>query len=116
MTLAGANSIETSDITSINAHRPEAFYFIRDRAHLLTSWVHNDVVGDFTDFPEGRFGRCETHDDNYAHKIPGACLFNGGRTGYSVKVIHGAHLRSEGLQYGGANQTGSILNPPPENW
>lgn len=96
--------------------RSEAYWYARDRAHMLTSWVHNDVVGKFDSFPDGRYAKCGTWDDDYNHKIPGACLFDGGRTGYSIKLVSGNFLRADGVQYGGANQRGSILNPPPDNW
>lgn len=97
-------------------HRPDAFWFLRDRAHLLTSWVHNDVVADFSEFPEARYGKCEEWDDEYKTKIPGSCLYSGGRTGYSVKIISGNFLRADGVQYGGKDQRGALLNPPPDDW
>ncbi len=97
-------------------HRNEPFWFVRDKAHLLTSWVHNDTIANFEEFPEKRYAKCETWDDNFKQKIPGSCLFNGGRTGYSVKIISGDFLRSAGIRYGGAGQSGPIENPPPDDW
>lgn len=101
-----------------NLLRPEAYWYLRDRAHLLTSWVHNDVIADFREenFPEARYAKCGEWDDQYEVKIPGSCLFDGGRTGYSVKVVSGNFLRSPGVQYGGAGQRGRLTNPPPDDW
>ena len=120
MAFSGENSVELQGGLAAppKLHKPEAYYFIRDRAHLLTSWVHNDVVASFVNdaesFPKARFGSCAEFDDTYDVKIPGTCLYNGGRTGYSVKIESGQHLRSNQLEYGGAGQKGPILNPPPD--
>lgn len=116
--ISGEKSLQLgqdSGLSRFPLHRDEAFYFVRDRAHLLTSWVNNDAVSDFS-FPEARFGQCQAWDDDLITKIPGSCVGAGGRVGYSVKIINGQHLRSSSLQYGGPNQRGAILNPPPLSW
>jgi Flp pilus assembly protein TadG len=99
-----------------NFHLPEAFYFLRDRAHTLTSWVHSDTVANFDQFPENRFGRCGYWDDGFRHLIYGSCIADGGRTGYSVKIVNGQFLRSQDVRYGGQGMSGGLINPPPTNW
>jgi hypothetical protein len=95
---------------------PDAFWFVREREHLLTDWVHNDTYGKYFDFPVARFGQCEEFDDRFKMRAPGSCLGPGGRAGYSVKIISPDTLR-EPLPLGGAGQSsGAILNPPPEGW
>ena len=117
MELAGATLSGGGFINSGQSmYRREAFWFLRDRAHLLTSWVHNDVIADFINFPEERYGKCQEWDDEYKVKIPGSCLYKGGRTGYSVKIISGDFLRAKNVQYGGENERGGLLNPPPRPW
>lgn len=97
-------------------HNPEAYWFIKDRAHLLTSWVHNNHYGDYTTFPSERFGKCLKYDDEFKIKAPGSCLDQGGRAGYSVKLIS-PEMFTTPLPLGGSGQgPGTILNPPPEGW
>lgn len=94
----------------------DAFWFVRQREHLLTSWVHNDTYGRYFDFPQQRFGHCKEFDDKYQLRAPGSCLDEGGRTGYSVKIVSPELFRTP-LPLGGPGQSeGLILNPPPENW
>ena len=101
-------------------HRPEAFYFVRDLHHLLTSWVQQDSVLEYTTDPnETHFGSCvdaqSYHDDVVSGKYPpimGGCVA-GGRTGYSVKIVSEDFLRNPDLELGGKGQTGAILNQPP---
>lgn len=95
---------------------PDAFWYVRDKTHLLTSWVHSDTYGEYFEFPKGRFGNCDSDDEKVKLKAPGACLDGGGRAGYSVKIISPEILFSP-LALGGPGQSqGKILNPPPENW
>ncbi|MCB0350247.1 MAG: Tad domain-containing protein [Bdellovibrionales bacterium] len=112
-------SIETQiQIANIDAkiQAPDAFWYVRDKAHLLTSWVHSDTYGEYFEFPKKRFGNCDEDDSKVKMKAPGACLDNGGRVGYSVKIISPEILYSP-LPLGGPGQSeGEILNPPPENW
>lgn len=92
--------------------RYEAFYFVRDKAHLLTSWAPANKSLDFS-FPES-FGQCALPDDELKVKVPGACAAGGGRTGYSVKLVSRHALHSDSYAIGGAAEPpGSILNPPP---
>lgn len=94
-------------------HTLDAFWYVRERANLLTSWVHNNIYGDYLNFPEERFGLCGRSDDvnDVAKRAPGACLLNGGRTGYSVKIIPREILTTP-LPLGGAASVGLIKNPP----
>src|SRR5262249_33119204 len=97
-------------------HSPEAFWYVTERRHLLTSWVHNDVYGDYVNFPADRFGRCLENDDAYKIKAPGSCMDHGGTTEESVKLIS-PEIFTTPLPLGGPGQpAGVILNPPPENW
>src|SRR5690606_27746405 len=70
-------------IRSTGLWRSEAFYLVRDKAHLLTGWVNNLVYGDYS-FDVNKFGKCAKPDDNLSIKVPGSCTGQGGRTGYSV--------------------------------
>lgn len=87
-------------------------YYIWDKAHVLTSWAPN-TNSNFA-FPNERFAKCP--NDAYAkdarYMIPGVCT-NGGRVGYSVRIISRDHLLSDKWQIGGEGQAGSIKNPPP---
>lgn len=94
--------------------RAEAFYFVRDRVHLLTSWLpgpgtYNYEVAESL----GNFGKCQLPDDNLKYKTPGSCAAGGGRTGYSVKLISRDALLSNRHRIGGPEAApGAILNPP----
>lgn len=46
---------------------------------------------------------------------PGNCI-QGGRVGYSVKLVARDHLLDSTLELGGAGVTGGIRNQPPEDW
>lgn len=92
--------------------RPESFFFVRNKAHLLTSWVNHPQYGNFN-FPEEVFGKCQHPDDNQDVKVPGSCASLGGRTGYSVKLVSRQYLNSELHPMGGPLEPpGSIENPP----
>ncbi|MEK6555124.1 MAG: hypothetical protein AABZ31_07790, partial [Bdellovibrionota bacterium] len=92
---------------------PQAYWYIRDRQHLLTDWVHGDSFEVQEQINMNRFGQCGQFDDEFSVKVPGSCIA-GGRTGYSVKIVSGEYLRAQDLPLGGVGQTGGILNPPPE--
>lgn len=103
--------------------RPEAAWFVRDRAHLLVDWVHNDsfeVQPDpFNAVNLTRFGRCPEFDDGRPVRAPGSCLggpTGGGRSGYSVKIVSKRFL--EGAMRLGSQQDGAsiIENGPPADW
>ncbi|MCB0411507.1 MAG: Tad domain-containing protein [Bdellovibrionales bacterium] len=106
-------------VLSTGLWRNEAFYFLRDRAHLLTGWVNNETYGNFT-LDDKKFGHCNRPDDNVSVKIPGSCLGRGGRVGYSVKLVSRDYLNSSLHPNGGASEPpGPIANPPSsfkEGW
>ncbi len=105
------------------------FYTIRGQgdgswARVLTGWIPNGAFRylDPTnpeEFPRGsdqdpRFGRCaqRTRTQLPSVGIPGSCA-QGGRTGYSVKIISRDYLLSDRHELGGSGMVGSLLNPPP---
>ena len=108
---------QMSTVRDVGFHVPQAFYFMREKSHLLTGWVPNDRVLDFQNFPSNRFGQCETPDDDYDMKVPGSCIAGGGRVGYSVKIVSRNYLRSGSIPLGGdSGSPGAIANPPPSDW
>lgn len=82
-------------------------YFIAKPEHLLTAWAPN-AVDDFS-FPSLRYGKCSHLVTNVKFMIPGGCT-NGGRSGYSVRLISRSHLTGNWENLGGAGQSGKILN------
>lgn len=94
--------------------RDEAFFFIRQKSHLLTSWLAGPGAFNYdVDESMGNFGRCSLPDDNLKFKVPGSCVAGGGRTGYSVKLIARDALLSNQHKIGGPDAgPGAILNPP----
>lgn len=83
-------------------------YFIFDIKHILTGWAPAAVTT-FT-FPTARFAQCSHFADPH-YMLPGGCT-NGGRVGYSIRLISRDHLLSDKWNVGGAGQTGPILDPP----
>lgn len=104
MTLAKQKSLQ----------RQEAFYYSRDRANLLTSWL--PAPGAFTYDTEASltyFGKCTVPDTGLKYTNPGSCVAGGGRTGYSVKIISRDALMSGQHKNGGDGEApGAIMNPP----
>lgn len=96
--------------------KAEAYYFVREKAHLLTSWLPGEGAYNYEVEPSYKnFGRCTTPDDNLKFPNPGSCVAGGGRTGYSVKLMARDALFSSQHKIGGGTATGPILNPPPTN-
>ncbi len=108
---------------------------------LLTGWTFQNF-SDYVTFPSKgpdaentmTFGKC--NDQNWNHTddsnienaydtpasknlppTPGNCVW-GGRTGYSVKILSPAMVRSSAAPqpYGGAGTNDRILNPAPESF
>jgi hypothetical protein len=89
------------------------YYVIRNWSHLLTGWVAQTALN--YSFPAESFGKCQEFADPSV-MIPGKCSA-GGRTGYSVRLISGAHLSAETWNVGGeGGSAGAILNPPPADF
>ncbi|NJM09470.1 MAG: hypothetical protein HC883_00790 [Bdellovibrionaceae bacterium] len=96
--------------------RSEAYYFVRDKAHLLTSWLPGEGAFNYTVADAMRnFGKCQVPDDNLKFNNPGSCVAGGGRTGYSVKLVNRDALLSTQHKIGGTAAPNAILNPPVTN-
>ncbi len=115
----GTNYVDAADqITKYNRveKAQEAYYFLKEPQHLLTAWLHGKKYLDFSDnnYRE-KFAKCENWDESFSGSdpIPGICKLNGGRVGYSVKLISANLLYNKELKLGGENaEEGPILNPP----
>lgn len=102
-------------------------YVAKNPAHLLNSWSVDSIM----DFSQNSryFGACETPtsvparspytETNYDRPLmpatPGNCI-QGGRVGYSVKLVARDHLLDGTLELGGRGVSGAIRNQPPEDW
>jgi hypothetical protein len=108
---------QMATVTSKTLQRQEAYYFVRDKVHLLTDWLPGP--GAFNYDPSqaiANFGKCAKPDDGLKYPNPGACIAGGGRTGYSTKMVSYDLLTSADLAMGGGSgATGSIQNPPKNN-
>jgi hypothetical protein len=97
--------------------KPEAYYFVRNKAHLLTAWL--PAIGAFN-YKVGEaianFGKCRLPDDGLKFPNPGNCVAGGGRTGYSTKLVGRDALKSSQHKIGGTAAANSINNPPPSGW
>ncbi len=101
----------------------QVFYFLdataEGLANVLTSWVGGTDVMDYRTPASGtvkdRFGRCGRPFTGAGGKpnIPGECLADGGRTGYSVKLVSKEYLKSNQHRMS-KNSVGAILNPPTD--
>lgn len=103
-----------SGTTGASLQNAEAYYYVRSRENVLTSWTSGDVLYNYS-FPSGRFGVCKFDDDDLKpeFKVPGGCLARGGRSGYSVKLVSRNMLLSNSLPIGGDKEApGGIINPP----
>ncbi len=117
--------------TGAGVQNPRAFYYVRQIANLLTSWLPGPFANNYvpaegsTDIPNGDlnvpFGVCTQPDyslstnGNAAQNMPpnpGSCII-GGRTGYSVKLVSRNYLMSGSMRAGGPSSgAGPIQNPP----
>jgi hypothetical protein len=98
--------------------RPEAYYFIRNKFHLLTAWL--PAPGAFlydVGAAMANFGKCQVSDDGFQFSNPGSCVAGGGRVGYSVKLIARDAVNSSNQNIGGQGAApGKILNAPGQGW
>ena len=106
----GANT----NVAKQSLQRDEAFYFAQDISHLLTGWVPNDEFGEYVQFPEHRFGKCDPTMRDVQPSTPGMCPQAGGRVGYSVKLVSREFFDVD--QNLGNSVAAKILNPPPKGW
>lgn len=103
---------------------PQVFFALESndangRANLLTSWVGGVNVNEYRSPASGtvssRFGKCRKFYSGGKVNVPGECIENGGRTGYSVKMVSKDYLTSSQHSLGNAgSSTGPILNPPQD--
>lgn len=85
-------------------------YHLKSWMHLLTGWTLPKVQV-FT-FPDEQFGKCAKAAPPSV-MIPGKCAQNGGRVGYSVRLLSRDYLFSDKFAVGGDGVApNSILNPP----
>lgn len=86
-------------------------YVAKDVYQVLTSWVGKDLM-DYSLDPE-KFGKCRTTPADRAKGPTSGDCNDGGRTGYSVKMVASDYLRAQDLDLGGENAgQGALLNPP----
>lgn len=77
--------------------------------NLLTGWISTPDLSKY-EFDTNRFGRCLEEADKDA-PVPGGCR-QGGRTGYSVKLISSDYLNETHRLGGEGSASAKILNPP----
>jgi hypothetical protein len=107
---------QMTQVQTKGLQRTEAYYFIRDKFNLLTSWL--PATGAFNyDVTQAQqnFGKCLKPDDNYTHFNPGSCVAGGGRTGYSTKMVSRDLLLNTEQPLGGANGSSGIISNPPND-
>lgn len=91
------------------------FYSVDDASQTLTSWAQNKAT-DFS-FPTAVFGRCpmDRKDASIAEApSPGGCP-QGGRSGYSVKIVSKGYLNNVKAPLGNDGNEAPIHNPPGGN-
>lgn len=100
---------------SKNIQKSEAYYYVRDKAHLLTSWLPGEGTYNYgVEASMANFGKCKVSDDDLKFPNPGACVAGGGRVGYSVKLIGRDALLSSDHAIGGAGGAAGPINNPPK--
>ncbi len=102
--IAAANAIDDPNM---------AFYMVNDKSQLLTAWLPTDAYKYFPTnaFPE-LFGVCKAEGK---YPVPGCA--QGGRVGYSVRIISRDYLKSNQHKLGGPGAgVAAIMNPPPDNF
>jgi hypothetical protein len=104
-----ANSASGNGLDPILRSSGALNYFIFNVAHVLTGWAPKGATN--FGFPDDRFAKC-AHQARAESMIPGGCT-NGGRSGYSVRILSRDHLLSGKWTIGGEGQAGPIKNPPP---
>lgn len=109
-------SVQEQITQSTPRQQAAAYYFVRDKFHLLTSWLPGEGTYNYdVNASLENFGRCALPDDNLKYKNPGSCVAGGGRVGYSVKLVNRDALVSTQHRIGGPSAAAAgILNPPPE--
>ena len=92
------------------------FYILPQPQHLLTSWTLDNLES--YELPEKDFARCRKFLSSDAGtgggappSMAGDCI-EGGRSGYSVKMVSRSFLESTELNLGGGSHKSSLTNPP----
>lgn len=93
-------------------------YAIKNSEHLLNSWAVDTLLDYRTNTK--KFGKClsqpgSTFETLLGVPTPGNCV-DGGRVGFSVKLISKDYLKAEDLPLGGASTSGGIRNRLPTDW
>ena len=124
--MADPKATDSVGASLVDHRRLEAFYYVRDKAHLLTAWLPDKDI--FVDsqmsspgIPVKDFGHCRKPDDDLNPKAPGSCVAGGGRVGYSVKLVARDALLNGTFRIGGGARgqvRGPVENRPPvdEGW
>ncbi len=95
-----------------------AFYLVSQWDNMLTGWVQGRAIDYSADSATvvQKFGHCQAPIPASSPLVPGTCIA-GGRTGYSVRIVHADYLKSQNHQLGGADgSTGPLMNPPPDTF
>lgn len=93
-------------------------YVVKNSEHLLNSWSVDNLL-DYSQ--NSKLGKCNTpsgasFEQPLDPPTPGNCI-NGGRVGFSVKLVSKDYLKSDDLELGGQGVGGAaIRNAPPEDW
>ncbi len=97
-------------------------YYLSEFGQLLTSW--QQVSPDqYNEIDKTRFGKCLDpvgQDEDEKFHTSGSCK-NGGRTGYSVKLVDARFLKNASpnpgsYKLGGEDTSGNLKNSPPDNF
>ncbi len=90
-------------------------YTAKDVFQVLTSWIGKDLTDYSLD--ADKFGKCKTILDKSRNVPTSGDCNNGGRTGYSVKMVSLDYLNANDLEVGGESAgQGPLLNPPPTDF
>lgn len=94
----------------------QIFQSIKEIDQILTSWSEKAIINYDPSLSNGKIGKCFSRlPANEEPWTPGSCV-QGGRTGYSVKVVSKKFLLNSIPNIGGEGVSGTILNPPDSNF
>ncbi|MCX7977740.1 MAG: Tad domain-containing protein [Bdellovibrionaceae bacterium] len=93
------------------------WWLVSDYGQTLNNWLNEDPIGFSFDTPQflSKFGKCNPEAKRIRASsrqpaVSGSC-YEGGRTGYSVKLVSKGYLQSS-QELGNVSGAGTILNPP----